>query len=144
VIDAPALQKMKDGAILANSGHFDNEINVEWLEENAIAKEEIRDNVMEYKLKDGRKIYLLAEGRLVNLAAAEGHPPDVMDMSFSNQALVVKWLIENKGKLENKVYRVPEEIDREVARRKLKTMDIEIDELTEEQIEYLRSWKEGT
>ena len=144
VIDAPALQQMKDGAILANSGHFDNEINVGWLEENAVAKEEIRSNVMEYKLKDGRKIYLLAEGRLVNLAAAEGHPPDVMDMSFSNQALVVKWLVENKGKLENKVYRVPDEIDREVARRKLKTMDIEIDELTEEQIKYLRSWKEGT
>ncbi len=144
VIDAPALENMKDGAILANSGHFDNEINVKWLEKNAVSKEEIRSNVTEYRLKDGRKIYLLAEGRLVNLAAAEGHPPDVMDMSFSNQALVAKWLVENRGKLENKVYRVPDEIDREVARRKLKTMGIEIDKLTEEQIEYLKSWKEGT
>ena len=144
VIDANAIKKMKDGAILANSGHFDNEINVKWLEKNAIKKEKIRENVVEYTLQDGRKIYLLAEGRLINLAAAEGHPPDVMDMSFANQALVVKWLVKNKGKLQNKVYKVPDEIDREVARRKLKTMGIKIDKLTKEQIEYMKSWKEGT
>ena len=144
VIDANAIKKMKDGAVLANSGHFDNEINVKWLEKNAIKKEKIRENVVEYTLQDGRKIYLLAEGRLINLAAAEGHPPDVMDMSFANQALVVKWLVKNKGKLQNKVYKVPDEIDREVARRKLKTMGIKIDKLTKEQIEYMKSWKEGT
>ena len=144
VIDSNAIKKMKDGAILANSGHFDNEINVKWLEKNAVNKEEIRENVVEYTLRNGRKIYLLAEGRLVNLAAAEGHPPDVMDMSFANQALVVKWLLKNKGKLQNKVYKVPDEIDREVARRKLKTMGIKIDKLTKEQIEYMKSWKEGT
>ena len=144
VIDGKHMRKMRDGAIVANSGHFDNEINVKWLEENAVKKEEIRKNVTEYTLKDGRKIYLLAEGRLVNLAAAEGHPSEVMDMSFSNQALAVKWLVENKGKLENKVYKVPSEIDREVARRKLKAMGIKIDKLTKEQIKYMRGWKEGT
>jgi len=144
VIDAKHLKKMKDGAIVANSGHFDNEINVEWLEKNAVRKEEIRNNVTEYTLKDGRKIYLLAEGRLVNLAAAEGHPSEVMDMSFSNQALAVKWIVENAGKLENKVYKVPDEIDREVAKRKLAAMGIKIDKLTKEQIEYMREWKEGT
>ncbi len=144
VIDANSLEKMRDGAILANSGHFDNEINVKWLEENCINKKEVRRNVMQYELKNGKKVYLLAEGRLVNLACAEGHPPEVMDMSFSNQALVAKWLVDNKGKLENKVYKVPEEIDREVARRKLKTMGIKIDRLTEEQKKYLESWKEGT
>ncbi len=144
VIDGDAIKRMKDGAVIANSGHFDNEINVEWLEENAVSKEEIRENVTQYTLQDGRKIYLLAEGRLVNLAAAEGHPPDVMDMSFANQALAVKWLVENKGKLQNKVYGVPEEIDREVAKRKLKTMGIKIDRLTREQIKYMKSWKEGT
>jgi len=144
VIDANAIQKMKDGAILANSGHFDNEINVKWLEENSIEKREVRKNVVEYKLGNGKKVYLLAEGRLVNLACAEGHPPEVMDMSFANQALAVKWLVENKGKLENKVYRVPDEIDREVAKIKLKTMGIEIDVLTEEQKKYLESWQEGT
>ena len=143
VIDANSLEKMRDGAILANSGHFDNEINVKWLEENCINKKEVRRNVMQYELKNGKKVYLLAEGRLVNLACAEGHPPEVMDMSFSNQALVAKWLVDNKGKLENKVYKVPEEIDREVARRKLKTC-IKIDRLTEEQKKYLESWKEGT
>ncbi len=143
VIDANAIEKMKDGAILANAGHFDNEINVSWLEKNCIQKKEVRKNVTEYKMKN-KKIYLLAEGRLVNLVAAEGHPPEVMDMSFSNQALVAKWLIENKGKLQNKVYKVPQEIDREVAKRKLKTMGIKIDRLTKEQIEYMESWKEGT
>ena len=144
VIDAPAMEKMKDGAILANSGHFDNEINTEWLRKNAVRTEEIRPNTREYELRDGRKLYLLAEGRLVNLAAAEGHPPEVMDMSFANQALVAEWLWEQKNRLGNKVYQVPEKIDREVARRKLKTMGIRIDRLTGEQKSYLRGWKEGT
>ncbi|HEC76712.1 MAG TPA: adenosylhomocysteinase [Thermoplasmatales archaeon] len=144
VIDGKEIKKMKNGVILANSGHFDNEINVEWLEENAVEKKEVRKNVEEYILKNGRKIYLLAEGRLVNLSAAEGHPPEVMDMSFSNQALCVKWMIENEGKLQNKVYKVPEKIDREVAKRKLETMGIKIDKLTKEQIKYMESWKEGT
>jgi adenosylhomocysteinase len=144
VIDGRVMEKMKDGAIVANSGHFDNEIDVEWLEKNSKSKREVRKNVVEYRLKDGRKIYLLAEGRLVNLAAAEGHSPEVMDMSFANQALSVKWLIEMKGKLENKVYVVPDKIDREIARRKLKSMGIKIDRLTKEQKEYLRGWKEGT
>ena len=144
VIDGRHMKKMKDGAIVANSGHFDNEINVRWLEENAVEKREARNNVMEYKLKNGKKLYLLAEGRLVNLAAAEGHPSEVMDMSFSNQALAVKWIVENHEKLENKVYKVPDELDREVARRKLKAMGIKIDKLTREQIKYMRGWKEGT
>ncbi|HEB37257.1 MAG TPA: adenosylhomocysteinase, partial [Thermoplasmatales archaeon] len=100
--------------------------------------------VKEYHLVDGRKLYLLADGRLVNLAAAEGHPSEVMDMSFSNQALVVEWLINNASKLENKVYPVPKEIDREVAKLKLETMGIEIDEMTDEQKGYMESWKEGT
>lgn len=144
VIDAPALEQMKDGAILANAGHFDNEINTHWLEEHAVNAEEIRPNTREYVLSDGRKLYLLAEGRLVNLAAAEGHPPEVMDMSFANQALVARWLWEKKTALDHRVYRVPENIDREVARRKLKTMGIRIDCLTREQKNYLRGWKEGT
>jgi len=143
VIDGKEIENMKDGAILANSGHFDNEINIEWLEKNANRKEKIRKNLTQYEI-NGKKIYLLAEGRLVNLSCAEGHPPEVMDMSFSNQALVTKWLVGKKGKLENKVYKVPEEIDREVARRKLKTMGIKIDRLTKEQKEYLENWKEGT
>jgi adenosylhomocysteinase len=143
-IGKEALDEMKSGAIVANSGHFDNEINVPYLAKIARNWDEIRPNVREYHLKDGRRIYLLAEGRLVNLACAEGHPSEVMDMSFANQALVAKWLVENGKKLEKKVYPVPEEIDGEIARLKLETMDIQIDELTEEQEEYMKSWKEGT
>jgi len=143
VLDKEAIKKMKDGAILANSGHFDNEINISAIEELAKSSEEIRENVREYILKDGRKIYLLAEGRLVNLAAAEGHPSEVMDMSFANQALVAKWVIHEKN-LEKNVHPVPEEIDREVARRKLATMGIKIGSLTEEQRKYMQDWKEGT
>ncbi|MEO0253024.1 MAG: adenosylhomocysteinase [candidate division WOR-3 bacterium] len=144
VIDEEAILKMKDGVILANSGHFDVEINKEFLEKNSIKKERIRENVDEYTLKNGKKIYLLAEGRLVNLSAAEGHPASVMDMSFSNQALAVKFLKENGKNLEKKVYVLPEEIDRRIAILKLKTMGIEIDELKEEQRRYLESWREGT
>jgi len=132
VIDKNVIDAMKDGAIVANSGHFDNEINVPYIEEVAERAEKVRENVMEYWMKDGRKIYVLAEGRLVNLAAAEGHPSEVMDMSFANQALVAKWIISNGKNLENKVYSVPDEIDREVARRKLSAMGVEIDTLTEE------------
>lgn len=143
VIGKEAIDRMKDGAILANSGHFDNEINVPYLDSKG-EWDEIRPNVREYRMKDGRTIYLLAEGRLVNLAAAEGHPSEVMDMSFANQALVAKWLAKNVEKLEKKVYPVPEEIDGEIALLKLKTMDIQIDELTEEQMKYMKSWKEGT
>ncbi len=132
--------KMKNGAILANAGHFNVEIDVKALEALAVSKRRIRPHVDEYKLPDGRKIYLLAEGRLVNLVAAEGHPSEVMDMSFANQFLSVKYLLENKGKLEPKVYRVPQELDNEVARRKLQAMGIKIDVLTEEQKRYLQSW----
>ncbi|HDO19871.1 MAG TPA: adenosylhomocysteinase [Thermoplasmatales archaeon] len=144
VIDKPALDKIKDGAILANAGHFDNEINIPYLEEISTDWEEIRPNVREYHLTNGKKVYLLAEGRLVNLAAAEGHPSEVMDMSFANQALVVEWLLKSAKRLENKVYPVPREIDERVAILKLETMGIKIDELTDVQKEYLENWKEGT
>jgi len=146
VIDKEAIDNLKNGAILANSGHFDNEINVDYLDSCAKDFEEIRENVREYHLKDGRTIYLLAEGRLVNLAAAEGHPSEVMDMSFANQALTAEWLSkeENRKKLENNVYSVPEEIDRRVAEYKLSTMNIKIDKLSETQIKYMNEWREGT
>jgi len=135
---------MKDGAIVANSGHFNVEIDLKALEEMAESVREVRPNVKEYRLKDGRRIYVLADGRLVNLAAAEGHPASVMDMSFANQALSARYIAENRGKLENKVYPVPKEIDERVARLKLKALGVEIDELTPEQIKYLQSWEFGT
>ncbi len=144
VIDEEHFSVMKDGAIVANSGHFDVEINIKALEKMADSVREIRENVKEYRLKDGRNIYLLADGRLVNLAAAEGHPAAVMDMSFANQALSAEYIYKNHEKLENKVYKVPDELDLEVARLKLKSMGVEIDSLTEEQIEYLSSWEFGT
>jgi adenosylhomocysteinase len=135
---------MKDGAILANSGHFNVEINIPALESLAKSKKRIRASVDEYTLADGRRIYLLGEGRLINLAAAEGHPASVMDMSFANQALCVEYLTRMKGKLEPAVYPVPEEIDEEVGKLKLASMNITIDSLTEEQKKYLASWEEGT
>jgi adenosylhomocysteinase len=141
VVDAPAFENMKDGAILANSGHFDSEINIEWLEENSTDKVELKPLVEEYTLKDGRKIVLLAQGRLVNLACAEGHPASVMDMSFANQALAAEYLYAHASELERKVYDVPAEIDDGVARVKLETLGVEIDTLTEEQIAYMNSWK---
>ncbi len=144
VIDRHHFEVMKDGAIVSNSGHFDVEINIKALEEMAVSTREIRENVKEYTLPDGRNIYILAEGRLVNLAAAEGHPAQVMDMSFANQALSAEYLVNNHDKLENKVYKVPDELDFEVARIKLDAMGIKIDELTEEQKEYLSSWEHGT
>jgi len=144
VIREEHMQLMKDGVILANSGHFNVEVSIADLEKISVSKRKIRDNVKEYTTQDGRKVYLLAEGRLVNLAAAEGHPSEVMDMSFANQALCTKFLIENKGKLENKVYDVPKEIDERIAKLKLEAMGIEIDRLTEDQEKYLQSWQEGT
>jgi len=144
VIDKVHLELMKDGAILANSGHFNLEINIPALESLSKSKRQIRPFVDEYTLNDGRKLYLLGEGRLINLAAAEGHPASVMDMSFSNQALCLEYLTKNKGKLDNRVYPVPEEIDKKVAQLKLKSMGITIDSLTPEQEKYLSSWEEGT
>ena len=144
VIDKAHFQVMKDGAIVANSGHFNVEINIPALESLAKSKRRIRDFVDEYSLKDGRCLYLLGEGRLINLAAAEGHPASVMDMSFANQALCMEYMVKNKGKLEIKVHPVPEDIDKEVARLKLRAMGIAIDSLTPEQKEYLASWEEGT
>ncbi|MFH1564562.1 MAG: adenosylhomocysteinase [bacterium] len=145
VVDREDFEVMKDGAIVCNSGHFDVEINIEGLKD--LAKEvnkNVRNFVDEYILKDGRKIYLLADGRLINLSAAEGHPACVMDMSFATQALAAEFVVKNRDKLGKKVYNVSEEIENYVADLKLKSMGIEIDELTEEQKEYLSSWEMGT
>jgi adenosylhomocysteinase len=145
VIRREHFELMKDGAILANSGHFDVEIDKGALRELATGGvRRLREFVDEYTLADGRRINLLGEGRLVNLAAAEGHPAAVMDMSFANQALAVEWMVKNHATLENRVYPVPVEIDREVARLKLRAMNVEIDQLTAEQDEYLHSWQQGT
>lgn len=144
VIGTQDLERLKNGAILANAGHFDVEINLDWLEKNKTGKRRIREFIDEYTLKNGKRVYVLAEGRLVNLAAAEGHPAEVMDMSFANQALAAEWFVKNRGKLENKVYVLPKEIDTEVASLKLKAMGISFDSLTAEQKSYLTSWREGT
>ena len=140
VVDAPAFENMKDGAIVCNSGHFDSEINLEWLREHAVKVEEIKPLVEEYTLADGRTVIVLAQGRLVNLSCAEGHPASVMDMSFANQALAAEYLYLHAGELENKVYDVPAAIDDGVARVKLETLGVKIDTLTEEQIAYMNSW----
>ncbi len=144
VIGETILTSCKDGVILANSGHFDAEIDLNYLKKNSKSKRKVRAFVEEYLMKDGRKIYVLAEGRLVNLSAAEGHPASVMDMSFANQALSAKYIFENNSSLSKKVYAVPEEIDRKIAELKLKSMGVEIDILTPEQEEYLSSWEVGT
>jgi len=144
VIDREHLLVMKDGAILANSGHFNVEINIPALEEMAKKKRQLRPFVDEYTLADGRHIFLLGEGRLINLAAAEGHPASVMDMSFANQALCVEYMVGWKEKPAPKVYSVPTDIDREVGRLKLLSMGITIDTLTAEQRKYLESWESGT
>jgi adenosylhomocysteinase len=145
VIRREHLELMKDGAVLANSGHFDVEIDKLALADLATGGiRRIREFVDEHTLADGRRLYLLGEGRLVNLAAAEGHPAAVMDMSFANQALSVEWIVKNRGALDVGVYPVPADIDAEVARLKLHAMGIEIDTLTSEQEEYLRSWEQGT
>ena len=144
VLDKSHFTQMKSGAILANSGHFNVEINIPALESLSKSKRQVRSFVDEYTMKDGRKIYLLGEGRLINLAAAEGHPASVMDMSFANQALCLEHLVNMKGKLKPNVYPVPEEIDKEIGRLKLNAMNINIDSLTAEQKKYLESWEEGT
>ena len=144
VIDKAHLQMMKDGAILANSGHFNVEINISALESLAHSKRRIRPFIDEYSLDNGRRLYLLGEGRLINLAAAEGHPASVMDMSFANQALCLEYMMKNRDRLEPKVYPVPEGIDKQVAQLKLQSMGIDIDSLTPEQQKYLTSWEQGT
>jgi adenosylhomocysteinase len=144
VIAGEHFAAMKDGCIVANSGHFNVEIDIPALEAMSVEKREPRQFVEQYITEDGREINLLGEGRLINLAAAEGHPSAVMDMSFANQALAAEFLIENKGKLQNEVHALPKEVDREIAGLKLTAMGIEIDELTPEQARYLASWEEGT
>ena len=144
VINRAHFSRMKDGAVVANSGHFNVEIDIPTLAKMSQKKRKIRDFVEEYSLKNGRKIYLLAEGRLINLSAAEGHPATVMDMSFANQALSVLYLNKKGKSLQNEVYGVPEKIDNEIARLKLKALGTKIDRLTPEQKKYLTSWQEGT
>ncbi len=144
VIDADHFKAMMDGAVVANSGHFNVELNIDALEAMAVSKRQVRDFTDEYALSDGRKIYLLGEGRLINLAAAEGHPACVMDMSFANQALSAEYMARESSNLKKAVYSVPEHMDKEIARLKLASMDIKIDTLTQEQTEYLASWEMGT
>jgi adenosylhomocysteinase len=144
VLDRKHFDGMKDGVILANSGHFNSEINLKALDEMATGVRQVRPAVQEYKMRDGRRLHVLAEGRLINLAAAEGHPAAVMDMSFANQALCAAYIAANAAKLEKRVYDVPDEIDKEVAQLKLHAMGIAIDTLTAEQERYLNSWEEGT
>ncbi len=144
VITRAHMERMKDGAIIANTGHFNVEIDIPALRSLAAETRESRAFVEEFRMEDGRRIFLLAEGRLVNISAAEGHPAIVMDMSFANQALSAEYAVQNAAELERKVYGVPEEIDNEIARLKLATMGAEIDTLTEEQAKYLASWDEGT
>jgi adenosylhomocysteinase len=144
VIDRDDFERMKDGAIISNSGHFNVEINIPALKEMATETRKPREFIEQFILKDGRRINLLGEGRLINLAAAEGHPASVMDMSFANQALSIEYLLKSATELENKVYTIPEDIDREIARLKLEAMGVIIDVLTEEQKKYLASWEEGT
>ena len=143
-LGAEHLGRLKDGAILSNSGHFNDEIDIPALENLSQSKRPIRDFVEEYLLKDGRRVYLLGDGRLINSAAAEGHPAMVMDMSFANHALCAEYMVKEGKNLRPEVYIVPVEIDREVARLKLQSMGIEIDTLSDEQIRYLNSWQSGT
>ncbi len=144
VIGEPILKNCKDNVIVGNSGHFNVEIDLEYLKKNSKSKRKVRPFVEEYLMNDGRRIYLLAEGRLVNLSAAEGHPASVMDMSFANQALSAEYIFRNSKKISKKVYPVPEDIDRKIAELKLKSMGVRIDKLTKEQEEYLNSWEMGT
>jgi adenosylhomocysteinase len=144
VIRAEHFRAMKDGAMIANSGHFNVEIDIPALEKLARTRRTVRESVEEYEMKDGRRVCLLSEGRLINLSAAEGHPAVVMDMSFANQALAVEYLAKGAHRLERRVYAVPEEIDQQIARLKLRSMGIGVDRLTAEQQKYLASWGEGT
>jgi adenosylhomocysteinase len=146
VLDKEHFEVMKDGAILSNSGHFNAEINIPALQSlsNGESPRQIRPYVEQFTMKDGRKINLLGDGRLINLAAAEGHPAAVMDMSFANQALGVEYMLRHYTGMQPNVYTIPEEVDREIARLKLESMGVQIDTLTEEQAKYLASWEEGT
>ncbi len=144
VIDSHHMLAMKDGALVANSGHFNAEINIPALEAMAKNKRLVRQFVEEYQLANGKRIFILGEGRLINLAAAEGHPASVMDMSFANQALSLEYMVKHAAELEKRVYSVPEDIDKEIARLKLAAMGVQIDTLTEEQVKYLNSWESGT
>ena len=144
VIAREHFNRLKSGALLCNSGHFNVEIDLETLGLTASHRRETRPFVEEFAMRDGRKIYVLGEGRLINLAAAEGHPASVMDMSFANQALSAEYMVKNHAKLEKRVYAVPENLDRQVARMKLESMGVAIDKLTPEQEEYLAGWSEGT
>ncbi|MBN1937026.1 MAG: adenosylhomocysteinase, partial [Anaerolineae bacterium] len=144
VVGKDDFQVMKDGCIVANSGHFNVEIDIPALEAMSVSQREIRWQTHEYVLADGRRIYLLGEGRLINLASAEGHPASVMDMSFANQALAAEYLVKHSRELEHKVYPVPAELDRQIATLKLKAMGVEIDVLSKEQENYLASWESGT
>lgn len=144
VVDEKIFKNLKDGAILGNTGHFNVEIDVDYLEKTKKSKRTIREGLEEYVLSDNKKVYLLAEGRLVNLIAAEGHPPDVMDMSFANQALAAEYLVQNRGKLKVGVHTMPAELDQMIAQLKLESLGIKIDQLTDEQKRYLTSWNEGT
>ncbi|MFA7682461.1 MAG: adenosylhomocysteinase, partial [Candidatus Peribacteraceae bacterium] len=144
VIRMEHIDQMKDGVVLANSGHFDNEIDMKKLEEEAKRKRRVRHYLDEYMLKSGKIIYVAGEGRLVNLASAEGHPSEVMSLSFCGQALACEFLVKNKGKLPNDVITLPPEIDDSIARLQLTAMGLRIDELTPEQVKYLASWQEGT
>lgn len=144
IIDEPHLKDLKNGAVLANTGHFNVEINIPALEKMAKSKRRVREFVDEYEFADGRRVYLLGEGRLINLAAAEGHPASVMDMSFANQALGSEYMVKKGKTLTPQVYVIPKEVDREIARLKLQSMGRAIDSLTAEQEKYLASWREGT
>lgn len=144
VVDEPCFVNMKDGAIICNSGHFNSEINIPWLEEHCTEKRTVKPMVDEYTMPDGRRIMLLAEGRLVNLSGAEGHPANVMDMSFANQALCAEYMLAHAEEMAPDVYDVPEDIDEHVAKLKLETLGIQIDELTPEQVQYMNSWNMGT
>lgn len=135
---------MKDGAVICNSGHFDVEINLNALRNMSKSRKEVRPFTVEYKLKSGKRILVLGEGRLINLASAEGHPASVMDMSFANQALAAEFIVKNHGKLENKVYALPKHVDDNIAALKLRSMKLTLDVLTPEQVKYLASWKVGT
>jgi adenosylhomocysteinase len=144
VLGKDAIAKLKDGAIVANAGHFNDEIDLKTLAAQATGRCALRPFVEEYRLQDGRRVVVLGEGRLVNLAAAEGHPPAVMDMSFANQALAVEYLVKSAGTLKPQVYPVPRELDEAIARQKLDAMGMKIDTMTDEQATYSRSWKAGT
>ena len=144
IITADHLAVMKDGCIMGNVGHFDNEINKNALDEMSDSKVRVRDFIDEYRMKDGRSLYLIAEGRLMNLAAGQGHPAEIMDMSFATQALGIVHMTRNYDRMDNEVYAVPAEIDMQIATLKLKSMGVTIDTLTDEQVKYVTGWEEGT